>query len=100
MSTPGGVFPKCGHPRTEANARRTRQGRWVCRTCDRDRRRVEYRQEAAQRSGLDLSDPAVAAVLAAMDAVVWTGLMREDVAVLAVGALREAGLLAERRAAS
>jgi hypothetical protein len=87
------------HAYDDDNTYRSPSGRRHCRACQRERTRQQSRARSLQRSAIDLADPCAAAVIDALNRVRWQSRTRAEIAVLAVSALREAGLLLPRGAA-
>jgi len=87
------------HPYDDANTYRYPSGRRQCRACQRERTQQKSQAKSAQRSGVDLTDPCVAAVIDALNRAPRQNHTRAETAQLAVSALRQAGLLPPNGAA-
>jgi hypothetical protein len=87
------------HLYDDANTYRDRSGRRHCRACQRERFQQQSQAKSAQRSGVELADPCVAAVIDALNRIPRQNHTRAEIAALAVSALRQAGLLPPNGAA-
>ena len=87
------------HPYDDANTYRHPSGRRQCRACRREQDQQRSRARSIQRSGVDLTDPCVTAVIDAVSRIRWQNHTRAEIAALAVSALRQAGLLPPKGAA-
>jgi hypothetical protein len=87
------------HPYDDANTYRHPSGRRHCRACRREQDQQRSRARSQQRSGVDLTDPCVTAVIDAVSRIRWQNHTRAEIAALAVSALRDAGLLPTKGAA-
>jgi hypothetical protein len=88
------------HAYDDGNTYRHPSGRRHCRACQRERTQQQSRARSLQRSGVDLADPCVAVILDAASRIRWQSYTRAEIAVLAVCALRDAGLLPQAGAAA
>jgi hypothetical protein len=87
------------HLYDDANTYRDPSGRRHCRTCQREKFQQQSHAKSVQRSGVDLADPCVAAIIEALNRSPRQNHTRAETAALAVSALRDAGLVPPRGAA-